>query len=69
MTVLELASASSEIKEAYTSRYCRSTSMLIKAIINAMKDTKIYRKDIDSTFVSMSLLGMIIDPITLPIAA
>jgi hypothetical protein len=43
--------------------------MLIKAIINAMKDAKIYRKDIDSTFVSMSLIGMIIGPIALPIAA
>jgi AcrR family transcriptional regulator len=59
MTVLELANASSEIKEAYTSRYCRSTPMLIKTIINAMKDANIYRKDVDLTFVSMSLLGMI----------
>jgi AcrR family transcriptional regulator len=69
MIIVETFSASSELKNAYISRYGRSTYTLVRSIIDGMKDANIYRKDVDSAFLATFIPREIVGPIVQPTAA
>jgi hypothetical protein len=69
MIIVELFNCSSDIKDAYVKKYNITTVNFVKNIIDGMKVANIYRSGSDSTFVTRSLLRLIIDPIIQPTPA
>jgi AcrR family transcriptional regulator len=63
MIAVELLGSPSNVKEEYTKRYGHSINLLVIGIIDAMKDAKIYRDSVNSTFVAMSLIRLVVAPL------
>jgi AcrR family transcriptional regulator len=63
MISVELFSSSSKLRELFLNKYGRCVNDVIEHVIDKLKEEKIYRADVNSTFVSMSLLRLIIAPI------
>lgn len=69
MIIVELMHEKSEIKSEYLKTYAQVTPIkMISSLLNKMKGEKIYRNDIDCRFVVMSIMSLILGPISLPIA-
>jgi AcrR family transcriptional regulator len=66
MIIVETFNATSEVKNAYMKRYSHSTCNLVQTVIDGMKEAGIYRDDIDTAFMTQSLIRLIIWPIMQP---
>jgi AcrR family transcriptional regulator len=66
MILVELLNSSSVVKDVYINRYSSCTNILIENVANVMKEADIYRKDVNSRFLALSLKRMVIAPIIQP---
>jgi AcrR family transcriptional regulator len=63
MISVELYSSSSKLRKLFLDRYGRCVNDLIEHVVEKLKAEEIYRADVNSIFVSMTLLRLIVAPI------
>jgi AcrR family transcriptional regulator len=63
MTAVEMTARSSQVKDAYWSRYLDVTPMFVEKLVHMMVEKGIYRDCFDIKFVTSSLFSLIMGPI------
>jgi len=63
MVVVELLSAPSKVKDEYMRRYGNSINILVRYVIDGMKESGIYRNEVNTIFLGFSLTRLIVSPL------
>jgi AcrR family transcriptional regulator len=63
MTMNEMISTTSEVKNAYQARYCDSTPEFVERLIQSMMDLGIYNRHFDAKYLALSILRMLLAPV------